>query len=1024
MDMKRKFRLPIFGFYNLTILFLFLIIAVLAFFSLKNSSQVRAQSSLEDFGYNIHSLAKDSPENIRNIFSFLQENGHNQLRIWAGAEHGISTSDMQKLFDNAPSDFEFFVSLGDYNVIDPISNAYQRDQYREDIRQKVELFKDDERIKVWEILNEPHPLTPLAGEEFIQFTKDITSLIKSIDNNTLISPGALFWENEYMHPYLIRVLSETGITALDAHYYNTSAGSKEWAKFAQEMAYLYGLFFYIGEAGYKLDGPGHMNSGTSKACTNVASDEARTQRANQVFADINEFGSAGAFFVWQFSPGGPSVLICDPFSFFPDDPIFTLKLIDYIPGENAPIMMYECSVGGQIPPDGIFRPNPCENCTTDVEKPTRACAEQPTIFQTKEYRCNDIDPDCNGSRVALIDWDPVEFLLNTQKTKVPFVGYRDIIREDATSSATTRSRNPNDYINDYFDGVALWDDQEFDGTNPNHQRNLFWEIGVFRKLAPVELQDKYRIEMIDRGFDYEVSGYVWNYNQNGNRTGNSVLREKTMHDWAAQPQPFNGTTGRYPPDQNQPNYYDNYKRWSESVWGQLWHRIPMFSREDAPGKAILTIQHDPGKFNSSNFHTEEFPLAIPHVTRLYESTNALYELLTPTILQNSNQALGGPSQNLAQNPTKILAQASLVSDLQEPILLAQADIENPSCNGLELIIEPFGDSYGVKVWNTQPSGCGDYSDTANSTLVFYADGVEISRCNPSFFGTEYICRRDQDCGDRSVNGYSLGDNIGCQGRVPSQAQVGNRRLSVSFSISSGNLSGPASQGCFQNADCNCTFGDPSCSNLIPPEEVNICVNHSNINMFCFENQAREDDKPNDEICCSTDADIEVNNYREPVDEATYLRLCARGCIEWMTEADGITPILDGDDNPICLVWGTGGGSEDATMTRQIEVRLDIPYLKDVWQKTNGPNGIFNLFRPASMSELPDFDAKSKITYQINSPNDRTGLMLSGQTEIQKSVDGSLYFPYLGGIQQAKKCISEQILTPAELQSGIDECDFQ
>jgi len=37
--------------------------------------------------------------------------------------------------------------------------------------------------------------------------------------------------------------------------------------------------------------------------------------------------------------------------------------------------------------------------------------------------------------------------------------------------------------------------------------------------------------------------------------------------------------------------------------------------------------------------------------------------------------------------------------------------------------------------------------------------------------------------------------------------------------------------------------------------------------------------------------------------------------------------------------------------------------------------------------------------------------------------GELYFPYLGGIHQAKKCVSEQVLIPTALLPTYNQCQF-
>ncbi len=736
-----------------------------------------------------------------------------------------------------------------------------------------------------------------------------------------------------------------------------------------------------------------------------------------------------------------------------------------------------CVVGTSIPPSGILRPKPCDNCSFQVSKPTKTCAQTPTVVQYQNFTCRDVQtcPDNPSKFIAPIEWKPVIFNLNTkglaadgsEAARIPFVGYKDVCRSDSSqrmqdpksciTDTTNRSSNVNDYINDYFEGTALFDKRNFDMTNPEDERDLYWEAGVFRKLAPQDIQDMYRIDLISKGLNYKVEGYVNTYGSNKQIISSQLVTSST-NAWATQPHPFDGTSGRFPPkldlsscssqnssiciEQQTQRYTQLYEQWLATEWGQLWYHIPLFSREDAPGKVILTIEHNPGTINQdATSYKEQIPLSIPHLSRLYESTNALYKLLTPTIKGQPTARLSSTPNPVSYVPKKtpqLLAQAGYSDTLEQNNmqLLAQGSTGSPTqaCQGLEMVVsKEASGNYAVHLWNNQPSGCGNFSDTADATAVFYADGIEVGRCNPQFWGGDYICRKDDtNCNESTrTYGYSLGDNQACQGQMPTAADVGNRRLTVQFYVRSGNLSGSPEQGCTQAATCNCKIGDPSCTGQQQPEPVEPCTNGSNINGDCYGNNPISDLKPNDAICCSSKAVVNVKPYIFSADQTADtsdddMRPCQ--CINLLP---GEEPPRDGIGNinwaAICGHPSNGSSKTyTAKMTRKVEVKVDIPYLKDVYEKTAGPNmSIFNLFRPEGFPEYPDDDGLSNMTYEIESEA-LTYLSYNGIDDNltgQKSLKGDLYIPYIGGIHQAKKCISEQVLVPADLQASYNQCSF-
>jgi hypothetical protein len=269
---------------------------------------------------------------------------------------------------------------------------------------------------------------------------------------------------------------------------------------------------------------------------------------------------------------------------------------------------------------GILRPDPCYNCEYLIPDPTDSCAQPMIISRSTTVSCNALSGNrCDNDYIKTDSWD-VSLTLDTSNTKVPFAGWRDIDKRD------DRSTNANTYLTDYFEGTALYDGKFLDPETDEGQKTLSWETGVYRRLAPQELQDQHRKNLILKGYDYEI------YDGKNFTKDNPVK----LSEWAKKPQPY--PDGYFPPDKNDPNYLKNYVEWEKTKWGILWTRIPLFTREDAPGIITLTVEHNPGTLTVSggvgrqiDAHSAEFSLAVPHLARLFESTNALQKLLLPTI---------------------------------------------------------------------------------------------------------------------------------------------------------------------------------------------------------------------------------------------------------------------------------------------------------------------------------------------------------------------------------------------------------
>ncbi len=282
----------------------------------------------------------------------------------------------------------------------------------------------------------------------------------------------------------------------------------------------------------------------------------------------------------------------------------------------------ECTAGDTKAPEGIFRPNPCKNCKLNVTKPALACAEPATFSKSTYWFCADLVSCTNGEgRIRWIkkeSWDAT-FKLNAEDSLVDFADYKDI-----TKNSQGQVTNLHHYLGSWLAG-AVDDKNPVNPNNPQQLASQLNTVGAFSKLAPTELLNNLRTKMILSGLNYDVT--------DGKTT-------KKMQEWwpnkPLPPLPY--PDGRLPPDKSDPLYLLHYAQWQSSEWGQLWGYMTPFSLEDSPGKVTLTIEHDPGTLTLTDAgeqmgaYSVEFPLAVPHLRRLYESSKELNNLVLPAVL--------------------------------------------------------------------------------------------------------------------------------------------------------------------------------------------------------------------------------------------------------------------------------------------------------------------------------------------------------------------------------------------------------
>src|SRR3989338_4765309 len=135
----------------------------------------------------------------------------------------------------------------------------RRPSYRDYVAKVVRRYRDEPAIMMWQLMNEaesksaagvPEPLALLA------FTKDMSTLVKSIDPNHLLSLGTIGGNPDGVagRPYA-DLSAVSGIDAVEAHDFDyTRMFLAPWTKRCFEVARLVGKPCFVGEMGMSVHG--------------------------------------------------------------------------------------------------------------------------------------------------------------------------------------------------------------------------------------------------------------------------------------------------------------------------------------------------------------------------------------------------------------------------------------------------------------------------------------------------------------------------------------------------------------------------------------------------------------------------------------------------------------------------------------------------------------------------------------------------------------------------------------------------
>lgn len=1042
---------------------------------------VFGQSTSSYYGFDVHSLAKDSSENIASILNFIDENNklsgtESVVRLWGyQSTFGIDgINNLQKVLDAAPEGMKFIVSLEDFNYgpVEEDPEAWFSSGYKEDylsyVEEIVNRYKDSQQITVWEIMNEPQCKNISdCSSAFLNFMDEISTLINSIDNDTLISAGAMPWDQASLTETYKEVMGLSNITAADCHFYGSD--QKDACLDAMSLANSLGIFFYIGEAGYKASGSGDEGSATSTGCTNVGSLESLQSRADQVQEDLSQFFSsgAGAFIIWQFSPEGSILLICDPYSFFPGDPIFQItQILPYTPycpeGEicepAAPQPEIACT-NNPDPEEGVFRPDTCDACGQNPEFPTLSCAETFTVSQDTWVDVTGEIMSCqegsvDGAYSFTRSWGgPVE--IDISDTTVPFAGYHDDVEDMETK-----------YLADYFTGSYGRTGPECDVDDPECVTKVFKEMGVMTKLLPKEEQDKYRCRMISKvlsgeEFDYEVTdGETTLHVSDFANTPNNNIRQisQLKSAFCAKPEvPENLTESNYQQYLQDLQLWQDKKtaQYDDSIYDKLWAFVPQVTYKDAPGVLSLVSQGPPGYLTLAGSGDKGqskkpaiFSLSFPHLGRLYEASKIVQEALIPKYKEsqlaptNSDTSSADTNTVLASNQTNTeileqnlenndsycgLGQVLAESTASQSYLTVSIEIERVDLNSGKVY-------YGVRIYQNGP-------EKGHQWL----NGRDIGAGEPGEYGY-YLSSQDPNWSD--VLAAATIDPVTGEFTVPlvhtwnhqmtDEAWIGTREDSRTCS---GKID--LKTGEILTTDCLAL----KAGQVQPEKKCSTNVDAINPGTCKDEDAIKDEENPDDLICANPYplvADLTVNDYSAVMTASTYEELqkkvaaCVSAC-----QKDNNSP----NCQPPCNYQQFG------PLSRKIGLDLNLPYLEEIGHLTISnfyryeddksqkgeftPNastdyqyGIFDIFRPSEMLHYTPWEAKSNLGYEYYAgwsdsqvSGGKSEAQMISQTHKVDKISGELYYPWLGGVQRAKQCLSQGLLLPSQLGTNTYCPDF-
>lgn len=416
------------------------------------------------------------------------------------------------------------------------------------------------------------------------------------------------------------------------------------------------------------------------------------------------------------------------------------------------------------------RPFDCPNgtCYLSIPNQTFSCATTPTVIDTITYSSGtQINPNgqlCSDGQYYLTGaqttWGGT-VTIDPSSAQIPFVGKSQVNRDGQvairTPIGTARIRPPQwisdligrvtgnlteigeteaesedrmrHYLAEYFEGtlygpgyhysdyveseLASYNDLPLEVKN----RSLLNEAGVYRKLAPYDVQNNLKKDVVQKAVATKTTGST----SDPIRDYTIRLDRKTQLPWFLKNIPFlqiptNIITTAFdrafrteqakltefeqnlPPSITEPDYWERFQDWRcagglgvnldefglfdfclvRGKFATLWKAVPMFSREDTLGRVTLSAQ-GPG----SSLTTLPEDISVPHTQRLFEATRNTSMLLTSKPFSGeviSTKSTPPDTATVKEQPNKTESLAntivskfkSLFGKIKDRVVLAQS----------------------------------------------------------------------------------------------------------------------------------------------------------------------------------------------------------------------------------------------------------------------------------------------------------------------------------------------------------------
>lgn len=505
--------------------------------------------------------------------------------------------------------------------------------------------------------------------------------------------------------------------------------------------------------------------------------------------------------------------------------------------------------------------------------------------------------------------------------------------------------------------------------------------------------------------------------------------EKKWLDWKTKPGPGN--------------------RW----WGYWWASVPMTTREDTEGFIVPYLGTKEGdSFNVKETSKNNQIERVPHVARLYESSKIVNRVFLPfpkssllTETPTDNPSLASVEQVAQNEKTEVSSRGAIKEKIKEAVV-GKPVLANPppgctptGCSDTNCINPEIIDPY-------YQGGAIHYKFKACQSCCEVTGGVGHVFAGPCpGMGQDVFIPALPDCLVSDHPGLAPPVPISCPGTATISICLKADNLTPDTNPCKGKQQ---SAGCTVTVDAQCNITNTTCGSAPPPPPTCFQKPAPAVDA-CVKDDAISDPYAGDRLCCKKiEVDLQAKDTFENKQYApcTSTVWACQGfsnhevyvpldpCLDFHGNGNGTVVNCDGSTTgwpePIdtrpgyqncvqlqrpaddCYTW-VGETGDYENVSRQIGLSLYHPYLYEIWKQTAGPKGTFNNFRPFLFPNFPTTPAYSEaVGYKYtdtsdrctgNAPMDRDCPGANKKRDGNNSpTRGKFYFPFLGGIQQAKQ----------------------